>query len=48
MTVEAVQLHRWPYQAVESLTEMDFFDGDRVERIDGEIFHNDLIPVTHG
>ncbi|MCC7220465.1 MAG: Uma2 family endonuclease [Candidatus Contendobacter sp.] len=39
MTLEAVQLHRWSYQEFESLAEMDFFDGDRVELIDGEIFH---------
>ena len=39
MTVEAVQLHRWTYQEFASLAEMDFFDGDRVELIDGEIFH---------
>lgn len=39
MTLEAVQVHRWTYQEFESLAEMDFFDGDRVELIDGEIFH---------
>lgn len=39
MTLEAVQLHRWTYQEFASLAEMDFFDGDRVELIDGEIFH---------
>jgi Uma2 family endonuclease len=39
MTLEAVQVHRWTYPEFESLAEMDFFDGDRVELIDGEIFH---------
>ena len=39
MTAEAVQIHRWSYQEFEALAEMDFFDGDRVELIDGEIFH---------
>lgn len=39
MTLEAVQLHRWTCQEFASLAEMDFFVGDRVELIDGEIFH---------
>ena len=46
MTVETVQLHCWTYQEFASLAAMDFFDGDRVELIDGEIFHNLAISVS--